>query len=76
MISELMNSEFSQRVVIVTNELPWIPSPQVGVERRPLDRIGGEVARATSLVGRDVRVASLRGPGYAILPGISAGLGR
>jgi anti-sigma factor ChrR (cupin superfamily) len=50
MISELMNSEFSQRVVIATNELPWIPSPQAGVERHPLDRIGGEVARATSLV--------------------------
>ena len=30
--------------------MPWIPSPQAGVERRLLDRIGGEVARATSLV--------------------------
>jgi anti-sigma factor ChrR (cupin superfamily) len=30
--------------------MPWIPSPQAGVERRMLDRIGGEVARATSLV--------------------------
>jgi anti-sigma factor ChrR (cupin superfamily) len=50
MLSELINSDFSQRVVIATNELPWIPSPQAGVERRPLDRIGSEVARATSLV--------------------------
>ena len=50
MLSELVNSDFSQRVVITTNELPWIPSPQKGVERRPLDRIGSEVARATSLV--------------------------
>lgn len=50
MLSERLNSDFSQRIVIATNELPWIASPQPGVERRPLDRIGGEVARATSLV--------------------------
>ena len=50
MVSERVNADFSQRVVIVTEELPWIPSPQAGVERRLLDRVGGEVARATSLV--------------------------
>jgi anti-sigma factor ChrR (cupin superfamily) len=50
MLYQLLNSDFSQRVVIASNELSWIPSPQAGVERRPLDRIGGEVARATSLV--------------------------
>jgi anti-sigma factor ChrR (cupin superfamily) len=50
MSNELVNADFSRRVVIATDELPWIPSPQMGVERRPLDRIGGEVARATSLV--------------------------
>jgi len=50
MLSERVNSDFSQRVVIATDRLPWIASPQPGVERRPLDRIGGEVARATSLV--------------------------
>jgi anti-sigma factor ChrR (cupin superfamily) len=49
-MEELINADFSQRVVIATDELPWIPSPMAGVERRPLDRIGGEVARATSLV--------------------------
>ena len=49
-MDELVNSDFSQRVVIATEELSWIPSPQAGVERRALDRIGGEVARATSLV--------------------------
>lgn len=31
-------------------DLPWIPSPLVGVERRPLYRLGAEQARATSLV--------------------------
>jgi len=50
MSNELINAEFSKRVVVKTDELPWIPSPQVGVERRMLDRIGGEVARATSVV--------------------------
>ena len=50
MSNELVNADFSQRVVIPTDQLPWIPSPQLGVERRMLDRIGGEVARATSLV--------------------------
>ena len=50
MPSDRVNADFSQRVVIATDELPRIPSPQAGVERRMLDRIGGEVARATSLV--------------------------
>jgi len=45
-----VNADFSERVVIRTNELPWRASPQPGVERRMLDRIGDEVARATSLV--------------------------
>jgi anti-sigma factor ChrR (cupin superfamily) len=50
MSNELINADFARRVVIATDQMPWIPSPQAGVERRPLDRIGGEVARATSLV--------------------------
>jgi anti-sigma factor ChrR (cupin superfamily) len=49
-LSELLNADFSERIVLATSTLPWIASPQAGVERRPLDRIGGEVARATSLV--------------------------
>jgi len=50
MSSELINADFAQRVVIATDTMPWVPSPQAGVERRMLDRVGGEVARATSLV--------------------------
>src|SRR5713226_5259628 len=50
MSNELVNADFSRRIVIATDELPWLPSPQAGVERRLLDRIGSEVARATSLV--------------------------
>ncbi|WP_170847801.1 cupin domain-containing protein [Pseudomonas linyingensis] len=36
--------------VIHGARLPWIPSPQAGVDRRPLYRVGGEQARATTLV--------------------------
>ncbi|WP_298871794.1 cupin domain-containing protein [uncultured Bradyrhizobium sp.] len=50
MANDRINADFTQRVVIATETMPWIPSPQAGVERRMLDRIGGEVARATSLV--------------------------
>ena len=45
-----INADFSKRVVIHSDELEWIKSPMPGVDRRMLDRIGGEVARATSLV--------------------------
>src|SRR6478735_4068356 len=45
-----LNSDFSQRAVVHAATLPWVASPIPGVERRMLDRIGGEVARATSIV--------------------------
>lgn len=46
----LVNADFARRTVIDAGRAPWIASPEPGVERRPLDRIGGEVARATSIV--------------------------
>lgn len=45
-----LNADLSLRVVLRASELPWLPSPMPGVERRMLYREGGEVARATSLV--------------------------
>jgi len=45
-----LNTDFSQRVLIHGDTVPWVPSPTAGVDRRMLDRIGGEVARATSIV--------------------------
>jgi hypothetical protein len=45
-----LNADFSQRAAVHAATLPWIPSPMAGVERRMLDRIGAEVARATSIV--------------------------
>ena len=44
------NSDFSTRVCIHAESLDWADSPMKGVRRRLLDRVGGEVARATSLV--------------------------
>ena len=45
-----LRADLQQSVWLDTAALPWQPSPLPGVERRLLDRRGGEVARATSLV--------------------------
>jgi len=45
-----VNSDFDRRVVLHARDAVWTPSPMPGVERRLLDRVGGEVARATSIV--------------------------
>src|ERR1700756_1702917 len=45
-----LNSDFSARAAIHAARLDWTPSPIPGVDRRMLDRIGNEVARATSIV--------------------------
>jgi anti-sigma factor ChrR (cupin superfamily) len=45
-----INADFDQRVIVHTDQIDWVPSPMAGVDRRMLDRIGEEVARATSIV--------------------------
>ncbi|MEP5937380.1 MAG: cupin domain-containing protein [Erythrobacter sp.] len=45
-----INANFSEAVAMHTDTLEWVASPMPGVERRMLDRIGEEVARATSIV--------------------------
>jgi len=45
-----LNTDRSQRCVVHTPKLDWVPSPAPGVWRRLLERDGGEVARATSVV--------------------------
>ena len=45
-----LNADFGVRAAMHTAVMPWVPSPAAGVERKMLDRVGGEVARATSLV--------------------------
>lgn len=42
--------DLSQPVIVHAAELEWVPSPAAGVDRRMLYRVGGEVARATSIV--------------------------
>jgi anti-sigma factor ChrR (cupin superfamily) len=44
------HADFDQRVVIYPDNYRWRSSPLPGVERMMLDRIGDEVARATSIV--------------------------
>ena len=45
-----INADYSKKIVINHHDLPWIQSPESGVERRMLERLGGEVAKATSIV--------------------------
>ncbi len=45
-----INADFGRRVVIDTEAVEWVDSPSAGVQRKMLDRDGGEVARATSIV--------------------------
>ena len=46
----LVNADFSRRAIVAPDQYVWIKSPQSGVERVMLDRLGGEKARATSIV--------------------------
>lgn len=45
-----INADFTSRAVVKFDENDWVPSPMPGVERKMLDRIGEEVARATTIV--------------------------
>jgi hypothetical protein len=45
-----LNANFDERTAVHAAQIPWQASPMAGVDRRMLDRIGGEVARATTIV--------------------------
>lgn len=45
-----LNGNFDERVALHASKIPWKASPMPGVERRMLDRLGDEVARATTIV--------------------------
>ena len=45
-----INSDFAIQAIVQTDDLPWVDSPIKNVQRRLIERDGGEVARATSLV--------------------------
>ncbi len=44
------NAEFDLRASVMNQDNEWLPSPMPGVHRKMLDRIGDEVARATTIV--------------------------
>lgn len=46
----LVNANFAQRAIVAAHDYRWVGSPQVGVERVMLDRVGAEKGRATSVV--------------------------
>lgn len=46
----LINADFSRRASLLPEQYQWVKSPQNGVERVMLDRVGAEKARATSIV--------------------------
>lgn len=45
-----LNADFTQRAAMHGAALDWVASPMAGVDRRMLDRLGDEVARATTIV--------------------------
>ncbi|ODV41030.1 anti-sigma factor [Cupriavidus sp. UYMMa02A] len=46
----LINADFSRCAIVSSRQYQWVASPQGGVERVMLDRVGAEKARATSIV--------------------------
>ncbi|MEE9388867.1 MAG: cupin domain-containing protein [Paracoccaceae bacterium] len=45
-----LNADFNQRAVVLADDYNWVASPAPGVHRMMLDRVGNEVARATTIV--------------------------
>ncbi|MBS0244157.1 MAG: cupin domain-containing protein [Proteobacteria bacterium] len=45
-----INDDLARPVIVHASKLAWVSSPAAGVDRRMLYRLGGEVARATSIV--------------------------
>lgn len=45
-----INDDLTRPVIVHGASLDWVASPVAGVDRRMLYRVGGEIARATSLV--------------------------
>jgi len=46
----MLHADRTRMALVHGAELPWLRSPEAGVDRRMLERIGGEVALATSIV--------------------------
>jgi len=46
----MIHDDLTTRTIVHAGDMDWVPSPMPGVDRRMLFRIGGEKARATSIV--------------------------
>lgn len=46
----MLNMDFTEKVILDTNAMPWQPSPAGGVSRKPLAREEAERGHATSIV--------------------------
>lgn len=49
----MLNMDFTRMVILDTNAMAWVPSPQAGVWRKPLAREEAERGHATSIVRYD-----------------------
>ncbi len=70
-----VNADFSRRAEVVASDDLWRRSPEMGVDRLMLDRVGDEVARATSIVRYDVgssfaRHEHAKGEEFLVLEGV------
>ena len=70
-----VNADYTRRAVEKPAEAVWRPSPAPGVERRMLDRVGDEIAVATSVVrympgSRFPVHVHERGEEYLVLEGV------
>lgn len=45
-----INANFAEKAVVLPSQYHWVNSPMPGVQRMMLDRVGDEVARATTIV--------------------------
>ncbi|MBP0623676.1 cupin domain-containing protein [Cupriavidus consociatus] len=45
-----VNADFSRRLIVTPDAYHWVASPQPGVKRMMLERLGAEQGRATSIV--------------------------
>ncbi len=48
--TDLIRANWKERCTVALQDLPWVSSPVPGVDRKLLERDGGEIARATSVV--------------------------
>jgi quercetin dioxygenase-like cupin family protein len=70
-----LNADLSNLAVVHAADMPWLPSPSAGVERRMLYRVGGKQAIATSLVRYAARSSfpshgHARGEEFLVLDGV------